>query len=165
MRRGVGTKRKGIACQTNQGDIFVGPDNGVFLPAISKLGGYKTAHELTNPDFMIHPVSDIFHGRDIFSPAAAHLSNGVPLEVGKRIPEENLIKAPYQNAQLENNHFRAKVIQINHYGSIHLNITHDDWDQTDLKHGHRITIHIQNKEITMPYQRTFGEVKKTNHSF
>src|SRR3989344_1851667 len=54
---GVGTKRKAIM-----------------------IGGYEKVFEITNPKYMRQPVSPIFHGRDVFTPAAAHLANGIPIK-------------------------------------------------------------------------------------
>src|SRR3989344_3034346 len=74
---GVGTNRRGIIIKTKRGDHFIGPDNGVFVPATIFLGGCEKVVEITNQKYMRQPVSPIFHGRDVFSPTAAHLSLGV----------------------------------------------------------------------------------------
>ena len=71
---GVGTKRKPIIIETIRGDFLIGPDNGVLIPATRFLGGIKNAVEITNRKYMRHPISPVFHGRDIFTPAAAYLS-------------------------------------------------------------------------------------------
>src|SRR5439155_16449422 len=77
---GVGSSRRGIALRGGDGRLYVGPDNGLLIPAAEKLGGVEAAHELTNREYALEPVSPTFHGRDIFSPAAAHLASGVALE-------------------------------------------------------------------------------------
>jgi hypothetical protein len=74
---GVGGKRRAIAAGAG-GYFFVAPDNGLIFPALSLLAP-REACEISNPDFMLHNVSSTFHGRDIFSPAAAHLSRGTPI--------------------------------------------------------------------------------------
>ena len=74
---GVGTGRRALALRSGDGRFFVGPDNGLLVPAAERLGGIEAAHELTNPEYMLEPVSRTFHGRDVFSPAAAHLASGV----------------------------------------------------------------------------------------
>lgn len=73
---GVGTPRRPVAVETGRGDVLVGPDNGLLVPAAEKLGGVVRAHALENPAYRLPEVSASFHGRDIFSPAAAHLANG-----------------------------------------------------------------------------------------
>jgi S-adenosylmethionine hydrolase len=84
---GVGTERRPVAVQTARG-TFVGPDNGVFAPALAAIGAIDAgtgtlidaeAVELTEESYRRHPTSRTFHGRDIFAPAAAHLAAGTPL--------------------------------------------------------------------------------------
>src|SRR3989344_125307 len=93
---GVGTKRKPIIIKTGRGDFLIGPDNGVLLPAAGFLGGIKNAVKITNEKFMRKPVSPVFHGRDIFAPAAAYLSKGVKIEeFGANMNPLLLAEAPY----------------------------------------------------------------------
>ncbi|SNS39368.1 hypothetical protein SAMN05443665_1003212 [Actinomadura meyerae] len=73
---GVGTPRRPIAVETGRGDVLIGPDNGLLVPAAAELGGVVRAHALENPAYRLPEVSSSFHGRDIFSPAAAHVANG-----------------------------------------------------------------------------------------
>jgi len=75
---GVGTGRRAVACQWRQLTL-VGPDNGVFsyLLAIEN-GGASVA--LEHARFHRTPVSDTFHGRDVFAPVAAHLAGGAALK-------------------------------------------------------------------------------------
>jgi len=73
---GVGTSRKAVAVKSKKGQYFVLPDNGIISPVIDR-DGLDSAREITNPNWMIQAaVSSTFHGRDIFSPAAAHLAAG-----------------------------------------------------------------------------------------
>src|SRR3989338_1644081 len=126
---GVGTKRKPIIIETKRGDFLIGPDNGVLIPATRFLGGIKKAVEITNRKYMRHPVSPIFHGRYIFSPAAAYLSKGIKIEeFGKILNPGNLVKAPYEEAEIKENEINALVISINKFGSIPLNVIHSLWD-------------------------------------
>src|SRR5437763_15077333 len=73
---GVGSERRAVALRSGDGRLFVGPDNGILIPAADAAGGVEEAVEITNPDVMIQPVSRTFHGRDVFSPAAGHLAAG-----------------------------------------------------------------------------------------
>ena len=56
--------------------LFVGPDNGLLVPAAEACGGIRLAVELTNRAYMLDQVSHTFHGRDVFSPVAGHLAGG-----------------------------------------------------------------------------------------
>jgi S-adenosylmethionine hydrolase len=158
---GVGTERRGIVCQVGRGDFLIGPDNGVLLPACNFLGGLMKVRELLNPEYMLNPVSPLFHGRDVFAPAAAHLSNGVPIEeFGPAIDPLELKLAPYVEATVENGVIFARVIQINRYGSIHLNITHAVWDSFGVRNGNSVTLRFANDELMqVAVCRTFGDVR------
>jgi len=68
---GVGSGRRALALRDRNGRLHVGPDNGLLLPAAERFGGIAEAHELANSDYSLQPVSRTFHGRDLFSPAAA----------------------------------------------------------------------------------------------
>ena len=78
------------------------------------LRGIKKVVEITNKKYMRYPVSPIFHGRDIFTPAAAHLSRGVKIEeFGKELNPKELAKAPYEEAEIKGDEIGAKIISIN----------------------------------------------------
>lgn len=158
---GVGTNRKPIIIETGRGDFLIGPDNGVLLPATRFLQGIKKAVEITNPKYMKHPVSPIFHGRDIFTPAAAYLSKGIKIEeFGKELNPKYLVKAPYEEAIIKENEINAKIISINKYGSFHLNITHESWDKFNVKLKEKIKLNFNKKSIVLPFAITFGDVEK-----
>src|SRR3989441_12370701 len=73
---GVGTSRKAVVVKTKKGQFFVLPDNGLIIPVLDR-DGLDSAREITSTSWMLTPaVSSTFHGRDIFSPAAAHLAAG-----------------------------------------------------------------------------------------
>src|SRR5687767_11482478 len=59
---GVGGQRRALALRSGDGRLFVGPDNGLLIPAVEKLGGIDAAHEVTNRDYALEPVSSTFHG-------------------------------------------------------------------------------------------------------
>lgn len=158
---GVGTSRLALALKVARGDILIGPDNGVLLPAARLLGGIKEARSIENPKVMREEVSPIFHGRDLFVPTAAHLANGSSLqEVGPSVEIEKLHAAPYEEATMDGGIVQAQVIQINRFGSIHLNILHHNWDELQFRLGDKIRVRIASKEVTPLYARTFGEVPK-----
>ncbi len=158
---GVGTKRKPIIIKVGRGDYLIGPDNGVLIPATRFLGGIKRVVEITNEKYMRKPVSPIFHGRDIFTPAAAYLSKGVKMEeFGKELEPETLTKAPYEEAEVRGNEMHAKIISINKFGSLHLNITHGAWDEFDVKPRDSVTLYFKNESLETPFVTTFGDVEK-----
>lgn len=155
---GVGTKRRSIIIKAKRGDYLIGPDNGVLVSAANLLGGCVKAVEITNPKYMRRPVSPIFHGRDVFCPAAAHLSRGVPIEsFGKELKFSGLFQAPYEEAVVKAGKIEAEVIHINKYGSLHLNILHHVWDKF-AKKNQTVTLVTYGRKIELKYVETFGEV-------
>jgi S-adenosylmethionine hydrolase len=106
---GVGSARRGIAIRAGRGDVFVGPDNGLLIPAVDRLGGSEMAVELTNQPH----ISATFHGRDVFAPAAGHLANGVPLErLGSPATQLTRIDLPRAKGLL------GHVVHVDAYGNL-----------------------------------------------
>ena len=75
---GVGTDRKGLIIKCEK-SCLVGPDNGLLIPCARRLGIKKT-YEISNDKYLNETISNTFHGRDIFAPVAAYISNGVTME-------------------------------------------------------------------------------------
>lgn len=83
---GVGSFRRAVIVQTDR-YFFVGPDNGLFSFALNKHHSAQ-CFELTNSSYLLPDPSATFHGRDVFAPAAAHLSRGVtPEALGQPIDD------------------------------------------------------------------------------
>jgi len=61
-----------VALRSADGRLFVGPDNGLLVPAAEASGGIELAVSITEPRFMLEHVSHTFHGRDVFGPVAGH---------------------------------------------------------------------------------------------
>jgi hypothetical protein len=157
---GVGTRRRALALQTARGDVLIGPDNGVLVPGCLALGGLVSAFEITNGNLMLPEVSPLFHGRDIFVPVAAHLSNGIPVaSVGAQIDLAELSPAPYTEARIESRVWDCRVIQVNHFGSLHLNVRHACWDKVAPPFGDPVTILLPSgEEVPAVFGRTFADV-------
>lgn len=153
---GVGTSRRAVALECERGDVLIGPDNGLLLPAAEILGGITSVVELTDPQFRHHPVSNTFHGRDIFSPAAAHLIHGVTLHLlGPRIDPESLVALDRMPATVENGAISASVASINEFGSLAL--TAPGTLLTDLGGPKRVRFEIHGESHDAQAVSTFGE--------
>ena len=124
---GVGTDRRAVVVRL-AGDVFlVGPDNGVLIPAARKLGNIQMVRQITSPGVLRQPVSDTFHGRDVFASVAGHLAAGVaPDSVGPALDPSELLEAPYTDANWLNGSLTATVIRINHFGNCILNANEQD---------------------------------------
>jgi len=118
---GVGTERRPIAVQVKRGDYLVAPDNGILLMAADKLGGVTAAVELREAAYRLPVVSTSFHGRDIFSPAAAHLSLGVPLErLGPSIEPTTLVRLPIPEPRVSRGRLETHVLYVDTFGNVKL---------------------------------------------
>ncbi len=119
---GVGSERKPILVETDK-YWFVGPDNGVFS-FVFLMEGFKKVWEITNKSYFLPEVSSTFHGRDIFSPVAAHLSLGVPAgKLGKEFKKFVVLKD--LEPKLKAGVIKAKVIYIDHFGNLISNVSKD----------------------------------------
>lgn len=148
------TDRRGLAAETRSGAYLVGPDNGLLLPAAEALGGVARAVQLTNPRFHVRPVSDSFHGRDIFSPVAAHLAVGTDLgDLGEDIVPSSMAPIDFPLARREAEGLAAEIIDIDRYGNARLSATLDD---IDLHHGAAVEIVVRDDVMDARYVQTFG---------
>jgi S-adenosylmethionine hydrolase len=117
----VGTSRRAIAIEAARGDVLIGPDNGLLLAAAEMLGGVVGVVELANPAFHHHPVSHTFHARDIFCPAAAHVSHGVTMHLlGPNVDVASLVQLDEPQSSVAGGMLRTKVVGINEFGSLAL---------------------------------------------
>ncbi|MFI5255539.1 MAG: S-adenosyl-l-methionine hydroxide adenosyltransferase family protein [Candidatus Limnocylindrales bacterium] len=118
---GVGTARLPIGVATARGDVLVGPDNGLLLPAAERLGGISAAHVLENPDYRLATVTASFHGRDIFAPAAAHLALGVALaEFGRPLDPSTLVRLDWPEPRRSPGALETGVIYVDTFGNVKL---------------------------------------------
>jgi S-adenosylmethionine hydrolase len=126
---GVGSERRAIALRAADGRHFVGPDNGLLIPAAEVCGGVVEAVAITNPRVMLQPVSRTFHGRDVFSPAAARLAAGMPLaELGPAIEPARLVRRSTPDHRVEGSMVHAAVQYIDRFGNIQLAVSAGELD-------------------------------------
>jgi S-adenosylmethionine hydrolase len=155
---GVGTSRKAIIVKTKKGQYFDLPDNGIITPVADR-DGVEGVREITNTAWMIgDKVSSTFHGRDIFSPSAAHLAAGEDwTQAG---PEVNdLVRLKPVVATMDAKGIGGEVIGLDDpYGSLITNIQGDDFKQLGYAMGENVTVQIANKPYKFPYVKTFMDV-------
>jgi S-adenosyl-L-methionine hydrolase (adenosine-forming) len=156
---GVGSERKPVALRGGDGRVYVGPDNGLLLVAAEGLGGVEEAVELANEDFMLTPVSRTFHGRDIFSPAAAHLAAGVGLEqLGPSIEPDALVRLELPTPQVGQTRIRATALYVDRFGNIQLNLTSSDLERVGIVPGTKVELEIRFERYFAVAARTFADV-------
>jgi S-adenosyl-L-methionine hydrolase (adenosine-forming) len=157
---GVGTDRRALAVRSGDGRTFVGPDNGLLLVAAEKLGGVERAVELTSPEHRLEPVSKTFHGRDVFSPAAAHLANGVALDqLGPDVPAEELVRLDIPKAEVGQTRLRARILYVDRFGNVQLGATREDLEQAGIVPGSQVEIEAGFDAFFAVAARTFADVR------
>lgn len=121
---GVGSARRPLLVEM-AGQYFVAPDNGV-LSMIFAREQPKVRH-ITNESYFLKPVSRTFHGRDVFSPVAAHLASGVtPAKFGKRI--EDFIRASFDKPTQTGKHtWSGSFLKADHFGNLATNFHIDEF--------------------------------------
>ena len=155
---GVGTSRKAIVVKSKKGQYFVLPDNGLITPVIDR-DGLESAREITNTDWMIQsPISSTFHGRDIFSPVAAHLAAGGDFAlVGPEMPQ--LVRLNPKTAVVTDQGIAGDVIALDDpFGSLITDIPGDEFKKLAYRLGDKVPLLIDKKPVTLPYAKTFMEV-------
>ena len=152
---GVGTSRKAVIVKSKKGQYFVLPDNGLITPVLDR-DGFEGAREIANPAWMIgHTVSSTFDGRDIFSPAAAHLATGDDwLRVGPAVSE--LVRLNPRVASVNDSGITGQVVGLDEpFGSLITSIQSDDFKRLGYALEDTVTLWIDKKQFTFPYQKTF----------
>jgi S-adenosylmethionine hydrolase len=156
---GVGGPRRSLALRDLGGRIYVGPDNGLLLPAASK-AGVAAAHEITNPAYALPSISRTFHGRDLFSPAAAHLARGVALaELGPPLDPEYLVRIDVPVLDVSDGVITAMSLYVDGFGNIALNMTRDDVEELGIVSGTRLEIEHAGERYYAVMARTFADAR------
>ena len=155
---GVGTDRRAIALQGGDGRLYVGPDNGLLVPAAERLGGVDAAWELVAEEYRLEPVSDTFHARDVFAPAAAHVAAGVdPREMGRAVEPASLVRLPLPEPSLGDGWARAHVIMVDRFGNIQLNLSTSHLERLGIKPGVQVELVLQLERYYAVTARTFAD--------
>ncbi|MFY0570747.1 SAM hydrolase/SAM-dependent halogenase family protein [Archangium lansingense] len=119
---GVGSTRRAVAARTRRGDVLVGPDNGLLVPALEQLGGLAAAVELTAPEYWGPKQSRTFHGRDVFAPVVGHLAAGIPLEKLGRALQDLERPFSFPPPKEEDGCPVGEVLHVDTYGNLITNL-------------------------------------------
>jgi S-adenosylmethionine hydrolase len=121
---GVGSDRRAILAEAG-GRYFIAPDNGLLSFILDNEAAARV-FQISNPEFSAAHIGGTFHGRDIFAPAAAHLSRGAdPVQFGPLISDPQRLPAtrPERISAME---IEGRIIHIDRFGNIITNLTSDD---------------------------------------
>ena len=155
---GVGTARRPVAVLA-PGGAFVGPDHGLLSWAVAAAGGAGDAVQLTNGELWLHPVSATFHGRDIFTPVAAHLALGAdPASVGDEISVEDLVTLPAPTSRVQDGEAEGEVMSVDRFGNVQLSIAASEAGRMGIGLGSTVVVRCGRRQLTLPYLETFASV-------
>jgi S-adenosyl-L-methionine hydrolase (adenosine-forming) len=121
---GVGSVRRPILAETDD-YIFVAPDNGVLSLVEAREPRFSVRH-ITADRYFLQPVSQTFHGRDIFAPVAAWLAKGVaPEDFGPEITD--YARLPLRSVErADRDGLHAAVLKVDKFGNLITNLTEAD---------------------------------------
>lgn len=154
--QGVGTARKAIAFESQDGYFFVGPDNGVFTFAIEE-HGVKEMVELSNKEYF-YGESHTFHGRDIFAPVAAYISKGIELKsFGPHLMSYATLH--YRKFRMREGKAYGEIAYYDGFGNLETNIPADAIKKLGKDVDDMLKVKIGRKTYDIPFTRAFGEVK------
>ena len=152
---------RGVAVRTADGSTFVAPDNGLTSLAWDVAGGPVQAHVLDDPALWLPRPARTFRGRDVFSPVAAHLAAGVPLErVGAPVPVEELERLPVRPPEVDEDHVHGEVAQVDHCGNLTLNVQAADLEAAGMHLGDDVELRVGGKTLRAPFRLTYGQVPR-----
>ncbi len=153
---GVGTARRPMAARIGDA-YYVGPDNGIITMWLERAAAESQSAEfieLEDPKYRLPVVSHVFHGRDIFAPAAGHLASGVPLSAfGRSFTDPVRLDLPKPVRMSQG--LRGEVIHVDHFGNVASNIYAEDLADA-LSRKDRITVRLKGTEVRGLVD-TFGE--------
>lgn len=153
---GVGTKRRRIIIKTRR-SFFVGPDNGVMMPA-ARMEGIEKIVEISNQKYMLPRISKTFEGRDVFAPAAAHIARGVPIEeFGDEVHDPVDLKIPEPRVK-EGGVIEAVVIHVDKFGNVITNVPSELLQKLGVRFDSTFLVEIRGKAFRIPFKSTYGEV-------
>jgi S-adenosylmethionine hydrolase len=156
----VGSKRKAIIAQSKVGQFFVLPDNGL-LTLVADRDGIVAAREITNPAWMIGAaLSSTFHGRDIFSPAGAHLARGDDwTTAGPAVDVAKLVRVEIHSASIDAAGLHGKVLGVDGpFGNLVLNVPSETFAKLGYKLGDSVPVTLGGKDYHFPFVKTFSDV-------
>ena len=158
---GVGTDRRPVALRAQRGDVLVGPDNGLLVPAAEALGGIEAARELANRDWWLPVTSSTFHGRDIFAPVTAHLAAGRAgfESVGPPVDTATIERLPEAEVRVEDGALHTEVRYVDTFGNVRVAGTRDDVVAVTGGEGVEVAVALAGGAPRgARFVRTFGEV-------
>ncbi|MEO6204150.1 MAG: SAM-dependent chlorinase/fluorinase [Mycobacteriales bacterium] len=152
---------RGIAVRTGDGSTFVSPDNGLTSQAWDIAGGVVAAHVLDDPQWWHPAPARTFRGRDVYSPVAARLAMGLPIEqIGTRLDVDKLERIVVRPPTVDDDHVHGEVVMVDHFGNLTLNLRRTELEAAGIALGDSVEVRCGGKAMTVPFTLTYGEVAR-----
>lgn len=133
---GVGSERQAICVKTSRG-FLIAPNNGILSMVLADVKEFEV-RAMVSDCYFRKPISATFHGRDIFSPAAAWLSKkNIFRQLGPMLPISKLHRFSIPIAIHSHHSVKGEIIYLDHFGNAMTNIT-----KHDLKHPAHVKLII-----------------------
>ncbi len=140
---GVGTQRRPLLVSGEQ-HYFIAPDNGVLSMVYEKEPTISVRH-ITADHYFLNPISNTFHGRDIFAPVAAWLSKtGQTASFGDEVSDYVRFSLPKPKAS--ENTVKGVVLRVDNFGNLVTNLTPESVPQLMVA-GRKLRVLVAGKEI------------------
>lgn len=151
---GVGGQRRGLLIETQRA-IYIGPDNGILLPAALR-DGMKEMHSIENRQFMRSPVSSTFHGRDVFAYAAGRIACGAEVaEVGPEVSDP--VSVTLVGAETSHEKISCEVLAVDSFGNIATTASEKDLETIGLKVGEGLVMQTKRRAYHLSVGRTYSD--------
>jgi S-adenosylmethionine hydrolase len=156
---GVGSQRGALALRCTDGQILIGPDNGVLGAGAALAGGVVEAVEISDSPWILDPVSATFHGRDIFAPVAAALASGKPLvAAGDPLSVSQLIELALPTPKISRGKLTVIVTAVDDFGNLAVMALPRDAEVAGLRSGAAVSVQGAGPKVYARYGRTFSDV-------
>ncbi|HMK23941.1 MAG TPA: SAM-dependent chlorinase/fluorinase [Terriglobales bacterium] len=156
----VGSTRKAVVIKSKKGQYFVLPDNGL-ITLVAERDGLEAAREITNTSWMIgKALSSTFHGRDIFSPAAAHVARGDDwTQVGPTLDVNTLVRLKLEGPKIDEQGLHGEIIATDGpFGNLVTNVDADLFLKLCYQRGQTVPITLGDKKMDLQFVKTFSDV-------
>jgi S-adenosylmethionine hydrolase len=157
---GVGSTRKAVIIKSKRGQYFVLPDNGL-ITLVADRDGLDSAREITNPSWMIGKArSSTFHGRDIFSPAGAHVARGDDWnEAGPALDVKSLVRLDLEAPTVDDKGLHGEVIATDGpFGNLVTNVDAEEFLKLGYQRGDTVPLMLGDRKIDLKFVKTFSDV-------
>jgi S-adenosyl-L-methionine hydrolase (adenosine-forming) len=157
---GVGTERRLVGVAVEHG-VLLGPDNGLLAPAVAILGGTQRVVSLTSTEHQLPAPGPTFAGRDILSPAAAHLAAGVDLgELGDEVDPAGLVPGLVSLPQHdEGGAIKGEVWWVDRFGNCQLNVDPDELRAHGAEPGGVLEVRFGDQARSVRWVHTYADAK------